>query len=392
MYSLSKTFLRQRQLSVLVRRQCHSNNNNKEKAKNFFNKILDNPLPLGAGALVVGILQLKRIKERESRKLPEAGGEGAVEAAPWQVTCYSNLPLRHISRLWGWLNDLHLPEWARSRLLSLYVNSFGCNMEEAENSDLQSYTNLGQLFRRRLKPGAREVSAQAALVSPCDGRLLHWGGVEAGGRVEQVKGVSYQLEHFLGPGLPSLEKKVLYQCVLYLAPGDYHCFHSPADWTVTSRRHFPGELMSVSPGVVRRVPSLFCLNERVAYLGQWQHGFFSMIAVGATNVGSVKVSLDPELCTNTRKWERETFHQQVWSEGVPVTKGEYFGEFNLGSTIVLIFEAPEDFQFSFKTEGEIVRVGGALIPEPPPPPEPASVTATVTEPATEPATVTAPLS
>lgn len=32
----------------------------------------------------------------------------------------------------------------------------------------------------------------------------------------------------------------LYYCIIYLAPGDYHRFHSPADWTVLVRRHFPG--------------------------------------------------------------------------------------------------------------------------------------------------------
>ena len=32
----------------------------------------------------------------------------------------------------------------------------------------------------------------------------------------------------------------LHHLVVYLAPGDYHRFHSPADWTVTFRRHFPG--------------------------------------------------------------------------------------------------------------------------------------------------------
>ena len=41
-------------------------------------------------------------------------------------------------------------------------------------------------------------------------------------------------------------------------------------------------------------------------------------------------------------------------------KGEYFGEFNLGSTIVLIFEAPEDFKFSLGGEGSIVKVGEAI--------------------------------
>ena len=57
----------------------------------------------------------------------------------------------------------------------------------------------------------------------------------------------------------------------------------------------------------------------------------------------VRVELDPELATNTRKWEADTFYQRLWEAGAAVRKGEYFGEFNLGSTIVLIFEAPRDF-------------------------------------------------
>ena len=82
-------------------------------------------------------------------------------------------------------------------------------------------------------------------------------------------------------------------------------------------------------------------------------------------MGSVKVDIDPELATNTRKWEKETFHQKVWEEGegCKLVKGDYFGEFNLGSTIVLVFEAPEDFEFNFASEGETVKVGNTVLSE-----------------------------
>lgn len=53
-----------------------------------------------------------------------------------------------------------------------------------------------------------------------------------------------------------------------------------------------GELFSVSPYIARRIANLFVLNERVALLGRWKHGFFSMIPVGATNVGSIVVNFD----------------------------------------------------------------------------------------------------
>ena len=33
----------------------------------------------------------------------------------------------------------------------------------------------------------------------------------------------------------------LYYCIMYLAPGDYHWFHSPTDWTIEHRRHIPGK-------------------------------------------------------------------------------------------------------------------------------------------------------
>jgi phosphatidylserine decarboxylase len=110
--------------------------------------------------------------------------------------------------------------------------------------------------------------------SPADGRVLHFGRVQDG-RLEQVKGVTYCLQGFLGPHTwtnntamydeshsiePAENPQMLineqdyesslkmhkndtdlFHCIIYLAPGDYHRFHSPTDWTVQYRRHFQGE-------------------------------------------------------------------------------------------------------------------------------------------------------
>lgn len=84
----------------------------------------------------------------------------------------------------------------------------------------------------------------------------------------------------------------LFFAVVYLAPGDYHRFHSPTSWVVEKRRHFAGELYSVAPYVAKRLHNLFVLNERVALLGRWRYGFFSMVPVGATNVGSIVINFD----------------------------------------------------------------------------------------------------
>lgn len=233
---------------------------------------------------------------------------------------YKMLPLRSLSRIWGWINSIDLPSAIRTPVLQLYANTFGCNLVEADIDDLKQYRNLGEFFRRSLKPGVRPIHGdENAVVSPADGTILHMGSAKDG-LLEQVKGITYTIESFLGPNTwteterlgesgPSLDYQKsllkhyqasspescptdLYYCVIYLAPGDYHRFHSPANWTVNFRRHFPGKLYSVRPTFVSWFPNVFSVNERVAYMGSWKYGFFSMAPVGATNVGSMKIYFD----------------------------------------------------------------------------------------------------
>lgn len=226
---------------------------------------------------------------------------------------YKMLPLRTLSRWWGWINSIELPVFLRSPILRTYIKAFGCNIDEAFINDLKQYKNLGQFFRRALKPGIRPISQENGVVSPVDGTILHLGRAEHG-MIEQVKGLTYSVRSFLGPQtwnsdydkalacqeyneyqknlLMKNNNNDLYHCVIYLAPGDYHRFHSPAQWQIAFRRHFPGALLSVRPKFAHWFPGLFFVNERVIYTGEWQYGFFAMAAVGATNVGSIKVYFD----------------------------------------------------------------------------------------------------
>ncbi|KAH7103111.1 phosphatidylserine decarboxylase [Auriculariales sp. MPI-PUGE-AT-0066] len=400
------------------------------------------PLPIGIGALLLVALNFRKQRQRDAG--PVVDGDGQLRGR-WGQYVLGALPLRSLSRLWGYMNGLTLPVWFRPYGFRLYAWIFGCNLsaDELKEPDLTKYSSLGEFFYRELKDGARPI-AETALVSPADGRVLHFGTVE-GARVEQVKGITYSLDALLGglnPDAPesirfaserarvvsdeqfadlngisyslddfigkrsharsiegdvsvpeessSVTKQVgiasklgltaifggkekptaqsaLYFAVIYLAPGDYHRFHSPAAWVAERRRHFTGELFSVSPFLARRLTDLFVLNERVALLGRWRYGFFSMIPVGATNVGSIVINFDQALRTNVRGrlpppgTFREASYEGASSllKGQPLAPGDEMGGFKLGSTVVLVFEGPKDWSWRINA-GEKVRVGQML--------------------------------
>uniref|UniRef100_A0A1I7WT31 Phosphatidylserine decarboxylase n=1 Tax=Heterorhabditis bacteriophora TaxID=37862 RepID=A0A1I7WT31_HETBA len=129
----------------------------------------------------------------------------------------------------------------------MFVQFYDCRMDEAIEPNLKAYQSFAAFFNRQLKKEARPISA-----SP-------------------------------------LDELSLYQVVIYLAPGNYHAFHSPTRWIAKQYRHVPGLLLSVRPSLLYKVPHLFCLNERVVLNGTWKHGFFSMSAVAATNVGDIVI-------------------------------------------------------------------------------------------------------
>ncbi|PRP84400.1 hypothetical protein PROFUN_08080 [Planoprotostelium fungivorum] len=279
------------------------------------------------------------------------------------LSLYKRLPLGLISSWWGNMTRIYVPESLRGFVFGTFAKMYGCNMDESERP-IESFETFGQFFTRKLKPGVRPVY-NADVVSPADGKILHFGEIQED-TVEQIKGITYELSDFFGEDLhrlrkerraldvdPNSVKKKLYHCVIYLAPGDYHGFHSPTEWKITDRRHFPGHLFPVAPAVVSRVQGLFALNERVVLTGEWPHGFFSYTPVGATNVGSIKLEFD-DVKTNVRPKLKDKHYDRHYDD-VNAKKGDCLGFFHMGSTIVLIFESPE-FDFMVQT-GQKIQMG-----------------------------------
>lgn len=340
-----------------------------------------------ATLLMLGGLHAKRLYEE--KKIEEARQQGIeAEFAPdVKASFLQMLPLRFISRVFGMVTSVDLPVWARPYIYKGYCRAFHANLDEVAE-DLQNYSSLQQFFVRRLKEGSRPIESDSScLLSPVDGIVLRCGQVRGPGLViEQVKGFSFSLKSLLGtdppaifssdlktlqeattddfksqrlqgtaPGdagsylqqIPSnIPVKGLFFCVLYLGPGDYHRVHSPTDWHVSCRRHFSGSLFPVNERATRTIRNLYVGNERVVLEGKWSQGFMALVAIGAMNVGSIELNIEHDLKTNCRRpisFNPSSPSVRVYGEegsGYFLKRGEEVATFNLGSTVVLVFQAP----------------------------------------------------
>ncbi|EOA19054.1 hypothetical protein CARUB_v10007715mg [Capsella rubella] len=369
-----------------------------------------------ATILMLGALHARRLYE--DKKIEEKRERG-IELEFHQdvkASFLGILPLRSISRAWGSLMSLEIPVWMRPYAYKAWARAFHSNLEEAA-LPLKEYASLRDFFVRSLKEGCRPVDPDpCCLVSPVDGTVLRFGELKGSrGMIEQVKGHSYSVPALLGNNSllpmepegkdkseeeavgdksdnswlrvslasPKLREDIsaspmkgLYYCVIYLKPGDYHRIHSPADWNAMVRRHFAGRLFPVNERATRTIRNLYVENERVVLEGLWKEGFMAVAAVGATNIGSIELFIEPELRTNKPKkklFPTEPPEERVYDpkgHGLKLEKGKEVGVFNMGSTVVLVFQAPtanspddssssSDYRFCVK-QGDRVRVGQAL--------------------------------
>jgi phosphatidylserine decarboxylase len=242
------------------------------------------------------------------------------------------VPKRLLSRATGLLMRFHLPKPFRAFLIRRFARAFNISIPDAEY-ELTHYRSLDAFFTRRLKTGIRPI--EHSFVHPVDGKLTQFGRVEKGELV-QAKGWTYPMGEFLGDEALAKVYEGGQYSTYYLCPADYHRVHAPVGGDLVSALHIPGLLWPVNDWSVTNIKRLFCLNERVVLNFIGEHGRWSLVMVGATNVGHITVTLDPSITTNRWMWHAPTDRQ--YSPPLPVKAGDELGMFHLGSTVICVYE------------------------------------------------------
>jgi phosphatidylserine decarboxylase len=264
------------------------------------------------------------------------------------------VPKNALSRLVGALTRWPAPRWFLDRAIVAFAGRYGIDL--CECAPPSTFPTFGQFFARPLKPGCRPIApGEEVVVSPVDA-VVSESGLAAAGRLVQAKGIDYTVGALLGD-FEAAERFVGGAwATLYLSPRDYHRIHFPLRGRVTGWRYLPGRLWPVNAASVRTVPSLFAVNERLVTFLDTPLGRCALVSVGATIVGRVRASFDASV-PPTNLPDAQVEHG-TYAEPIPVEKGGELGAFEMGSTVVLLFE-PGRAALRLAS-GQRVRVGEAI--------------------------------
>ncbi len=232
-----------------------------------------------------------------------------------------------ISKIFGILANFKFPKFFQNFLNSWYVKHFKIDMNEFKNPS--DYTSLNELFTRSLQI-KREISQDKdSFLSPSDGKIYAFGIADKFSAIS-VKGAFYDIKTLLDD---LCDKENLFYINLYLSPKDYHHYHSPCDMQILSALYVPGILKSVAKNPLLKNYNLYSTNERVILKCLAQNSIFYLVFVGALNVGKMKFDFDEKIQTNAKIGKNLYEYKNLF-----IKKGEHLGNFELGSTILILCE------------------------------------------------------
>lgn len=245
--------------------------------------------------------------------------------------------------------------WFKNLLTRGFLALFRVDMHDAVEPDPYRYGSFNEFFTRALEPDARPIDADVASIAcPVDGRVSECGTIERD-RLLQAKNRHYGLGELLAQQSWASAFEGGSFVTIYLAPFNYHRIHMPVRGTLLDTVYVPGRLFSVNAATARHVPRLFARNERVLTLFDTDFGRCALVLVGALNVGSIATVYAGDIAPARRRTVT-----RVGADGVTLDKGAELGRFNMGSTVILLFEANRVRWQPALRAGAIVQLGQAI--------------------------------
>jgi len=243
----------------------------------------------------------------------------------------------------------------KNNLIKLFIRLFKVDMEQAIWSREEDYSCFNSFFTRHLKPGARNwKKAEKNILSPVDGAVSQIGKIN-NDKLIQAKGYDYSLKRLLANDEEAI-KRFQHGCftTLYLSPRDYHRIHMPVSGKLIRTIFVPGDLFSVNSASVRTIGQLFTRNERFISLFETELGLMAQIMVGAMFVGSMETVFSGLITPTQHREIRIKKHEE---ESIRLEQAEEFGHFNMGSTVILLFEKDKISWAEELKENKPIQVG-----------------------------------
>ena len=260
-----------------------------------------------------------------------------------------------ISQNFGKFASHRFPKPIQNIINQAYVKLMGLDMSEFYAPS--TYTSLNALFTRKLKVDRTYSLDADDFISPCDSWISECGDLREDYAL-QIKGMKYKSDELLGVEFTQEEKDIVHNgkfINFYLSPKDYHRYHIPINLKVLKAVHIPGKFYPVNlPSLKKRI-NLFVENERVVLMCETlaKKRFF-IVLVSALNVGVMKVNFEPKIQTNALATKPQTYE----FKDLYLDKGEDFGCFEMGSTIVVL--TPKDMLDIKVNIGDNVKYGQTI--------------------------------
>lgn len=242
------------------------------------------------------------------------------------------LPQRLLSIFMGCLAESRLP-WLKNFFIFSYIKYYKIDMTQALIENPRDYPTFNHFFIRQLKPHLRPIAPEPqAIASPTDGTITQIGYLHQN-KLLQAKNKTFDLKTLLGNDVTLAED--FYDgafATFYLAPHNYHRVHMPVSGTLDKTIYVPGKLFSVNQMTSLTIPNLYGRNERLISVFHTPAGTMAVILVGAMIVGSIQMVWMQQPIRGDKIMTETTQRKIV------LDKGAELGHFQLGSTVIVLFE------------------------------------------------------